>query len=244
LTKETAARFLHQAIEANHETARKFAIKSLDHKRILHAVASLQPVLATTLDHFDTHPHLLNCRNGTVDLRTGHLRPHAREDYLTRMVHHDFNQEASCPIFTGFLEQIMGAHADATEDELGAVGEKLRFLQAAIGYSATGDVSAKAVFLAHGKGDNGKTTLLAMVREVLKEYATTIGLDILTSREDSSNIAAARAKLCGVRFCASSETEAGQRFSAAKLKRICQGPGGRIEACRKDENPIESDRLS
>ena len=32
--------------------------------------------------------------------------------------------------------------------------------------------------------------------------------------------------------------EEGQRLSAARLKRICQGPGGEIEACRKYENPI------
>jgi putative DNA primase/helicase len=51
-------------------------------------------------------------------------------------------------------------------------------------------------------------------------------------------VAAARAKLLGIRFATSSETEEGQRLSAARLKRICQGPGGEIEACRKYENPI------
>jgi putative DNA primase/helicase len=44
--------------------------------------------------------------------------------------------------------------------------------------------------------------------------------------------------LFGARFVSSSETEEGQRLSAARLKRICQGPGGEIEACRKYENPI------
>jgi putative DNA primase/helicase len=51
-------------------------------------------------------------------------------------------------------------------------------------------------------------------------------------------VEAARAKLRGVRFVVCSETEEGQMLSAARLKRICQGQGGEIEACRKYENPI------
>jgi putative DNA primase/helicase len=102
----------------------------------------------------------------------------------------------------------------------------------------TGETSERAIFVCYGGGANGKTTLLSLVRDLLREYSTTVGLDLLTTREDSNNVAAARAKLVGARFVSTSETEEGQRLSASRLKRICQGPGGEIEACRKYENPI------
>jgi putative DNA primase/helicase len=116
--------------------------------------------------------------------------------------------------------------------------ELIGYLQLALGYSITGEASEKAVFVAHGSGDNGKTTLLSVVRDLIRDFAVTIGLDLLTAKDDSNNVAAARAKLLGTRLAISSETEEGQRLSAARLKRICQGPGGEIEACRKYENPI------
>ena len=40
-----------------------------------------------------------------------------------------------------------------------------------VGYSITGDTGEKVVFVAHGSGDNGKTTLLSVVRQIVKEYS-------------------------------------------------------------------------
>jgi putative DNA primase/helicase len=37
---------------------------------------------------------LLNCRNGTVDLKTGELRPHRREDYITLRLELDYDSTA------------------------------------------------------------------------------------------------------------------------------------------------------
>ncbi len=51
-----------------------------------------------------------------------------------------------------------------------------------------------------GSADNGKTTLLSAVRDLIHEYATTVGLDLLTTRDESNNVAAARAKLLGARL--------------------------------------------
>jgi putative DNA primase/helicase len=132
----------------------------------------------------------------------------------------------------------MGGGVHASEGALERADELVRYLQLALGYSITGETREKAIFVPYGSGDNGKTTLLSVVRDLIREYAATVGLDLLTTKEDSNNVAAARAKLLGARFVSTSETEEGQRLSAARLKRICQGPGGEIEACRKYENPI------
>jgi P4 family phage/plasmid primase-like protien len=228
LTKRTMIDFLRQAVNTRNEAAEKFARTSLDARRLNAALTLAQPELPISPADLDRAPHLLNFVNGTVDLRSGALLPHKRGDLITKMVHYRYNPEAKCPRWLTFLDQIMGPEA---RDLIG-------FLQLALGYSVTGETNEKAVFVAHGSGDNGKTTLLSTVRDLISEYSATVGLDLLTAKDESNNVAAARAKLQGVRFASSSETEEGQRLNAARLKRICQGPGGVIEACRKFENPI------
>jgi putative DNA primase/helicase len=236
--KDTIISLLRQAAEAKNEGGEKFARASLN-ARPLHAMLALaQPELPITPAELDRSPRLLNFTNGTVDLRTGVLHPHRRSDHITRIVAFAYNPRAPCKRWLAFLSEIMGGGPDAAEAECARAKELADYLQLSLGYSITGEVTEKAVFVAHGAGDNGKTTLLSVVRDLIHEYAVTVGLDLLTTRDESNNVAAARAKLLGARLVISSETEEGQRLSAARLKRICQGPGGEIEACRKYENPI------
>ena len=242
--KRTMIEFLHQIADAKYEdaekrkTAEKFARGSLDARRLEAMLKLAQSELPITPAELDRAPSLLNFTNGTVDLKTGDLRPHRRGDWITKMVAFPYRQEAVCPRWLAFLGDIMGGGPDAAEAACARADELIGYLQLALGYSITGEASEKAVFVAYGAGDNGKTTLLSVVRDLIRDFAVTVGLDLLTAKDDSNNVAAARAKLLGIRFATSSETEEGQRLSAARLKRICQGPGGEIEACRKYENPI------
>ncbi len=236
--KRAMIAFLQQAIKAENKEAEKFARASLDSRRLSAALLLAQPELPVAPGELDRDPALLNFTNGTVDLRTGALRPHRRGDLITKLVGFAYRPQATCPHWLRFLSEIMGGGADAGEAGLKSADELMDYLQLALGYSITGEASEKAVFVAHGSGDNGKTTMLSVVRDLIREYATVVGLDLLTTRDESNNVAAGRAKLLGARFVSSSETEEGQRLSAARLKRICQGPGGEIEACRKYENPI------
>jgi putative DNA primase/helicase len=238
LTKRTMIDFLHQASEAENKTAEKFARASLDARRLQATLLLAQSELPITPAELDRAPHLLNFSNGTVDLRTGTLLRHRRSDYITKMVPHTYRPSATCPTFRRFLARITGGGPDASEGGLDRSDELIEYIQLAFGYSVTGETREKSIFLAYGLGDNGKTTLFSTVRDLVHDFAVTIGLDVLTARDDSNNVAAARAKLLGTRLAISSETEEGQRLSAARLKRICQGPGGEIEACRKYENPI------
>jgi len=217
--KQTMIDFLRQAVDAKNGAAESFARGSLDAKRLNAMLTLAQPELPITIRELDRDPSPLNFTNG--------LRPHRRSDLITKIVRFPYRPEAKCPRFRSFVSEIMG-----NSEEL------IGYLKASLGYSATGDVSEKVVHVAHGCGDNGKTTLFSFVRDLIRDYATTIGLDLLTTWERSNNADAARANLRGVRFVISSETEEGQRLSAARLKRICQGPGSEIEACRKYENPI------
>ena len=240
LAKLTMVEFLRQAVEAGGEAAQKFAGESLDSKRITNALLEAQSALSVSAADLDSHPFLLNFANGTVDLRTGLLSPHDRSQFHTKMLKYDYRPGATCPTFLRFLERIMGGGPDAAEVANDRTGRLIAYLQKAFGYSLTGTTCEKAVFLLHGSGDNGKSTLLSMFLELLEEYAVLLQIDSLMTKQESNNTQADLADLRGARFVMTSETEKGQRLSEGKLKRITQGMG-RIKAVRKYENPIEFD---
>ena len=236
--KQTMVEFLRQAADASNKAAESFARGSLDAKPLKAMLFLAEPDLHIAPAELDTASHLLNFLNGTVDLRTGKLRPHRRSDWLTKIVHHQYRPEAKCPRFLSFLSEIMGGGADASEGDLQRADELIGYLQKGLGYSITGEVREKKVHVAYGGGDNGKTTLLCAVKDLIREYSKTIDLSVLATVNVTNNVDASRADLRGARFVISSETEEGQKLSAARLKRICQGPGSEIEGCKKYENPI------
>jgi len=236
--KQTMLEFLSQAAHADDADLQKFAYGSLDARRINNMIALAECELIIMPDQLDTHPFLINFLNGTLDLRTGELKPHDEKQYLTKLVHHNYEPQAECSLFLGFLGRIMGGHADASERDLDRADRMVEYLQRALGYSMTGTTEEKAVFVPFGTGNNGKTTLLSTFLQLLEEYAVLLQVDTLMVRAESNNTQADLADLRGARFVMTSETEEGQRLAQGKLKRITQGMG-KIKATRKYENPIE-----
>lgn len=227
LTHRTMTEFAMQAVKANNEALTKFAAGCRKGARITNAMREAQPYLAIKPAELDTHSDLLNFKNGTLDLKTGRLIPHDQEHFITKLIHYDYRPDATCPTFLAFLKRI-------TEKHPGLIG----YLQKALGYSLTGHTIEKAVFLLHGRGDNGKSTLLSLFLKLLEEYGVLLQIDTLMVRQESNNTQADLADLRGARFVMTSETEEGQRLAEGKLKRITQGMG-RIKATRKYENPVE-----
>ena len=66
-------------------------------------LASTEAELVVSPDQLDADPFLLNCANGTLDLRTGELRGHDPADLLTKMTGAAYDPEASGPEFAKFL---------------------------------------------------------------------------------------------------------------------------------------------
>jgi len=227
LSQATILEFARQALEASNREAERFAASCLNSQRISNALREAQPHLAIRPADLDTHPDLLNCTNGTLDLKTGCLGPHRRDHFITKLVHYDYRPDAECPRFLAFLERITASHPGLAS-----------YLRVALGYSLTGHTIEKAVFLLHGSGDNGKSTLLTTFLGLLEEYAVLLQIDTLMVRQECNNTQADLADLRGARFVMTSETEEGQRLAEGKLKRITQGMG-RIKATRKYENPVE-----
>lgn len=225
------------------EEWRKFALKSESNAAINAAIerAASEPGVPIRAAELDQHPFLLNCMNGVIDLKTGKLLPHDRGLLITKICRVNYDENAKCDRFFKFLHWTMGDNPDS--DPSARTVRMVAFLQRALGYGLTADVSEKAVFVLHGSaGNNGKTTLLTTFREVLGEFSTQISIDTLMTQRGAAEASqrADLADLRGARFVMTSEVEEEHKLSEGKLKYITAGMG-KIKSCRKYENPIEFD---
>jgi P4 family phage/plasmid primase-like protien len=220
----------------------KFINRSLSRVALANMIhLAKKKVRQVSTNDLDRNPWLLNTENGTVDLRTGVLHPHKPEDLLSKRIPIRYERNAECPIFMNFLYRIMGSHPDASEGENLAAEQLVRYLKKVFGCAATGRPE-KLLFLLYGEGNNGKTTLLEIIRDVLgdKEYAGQVQVDSLMIRPkealSSNAVNTDLADLQGCRFVSSSEVEQGQRLSLSRVKYLTGI--GQIKARRLRENMI------
>jgi putative DNA primase/helicase len=212
LMKETVARIYHDAGDAAADKERKaladHAKRSESKKRITDALylARSEPGVPIAPDHLDSDPWLFNCENGTIDLRTGELREHRREDLITKGAPVHYDADATAPTFAPFLERILPSEA------------LRRFVRKAIGYAASGENSEEVLIILHGVGANGKSTLVNAVMEALGDYAMQAAPDLLLAKRGSHPTELA--DLFGARFVASVETDEGRRLAEGLVKQL------------------------
>lgn len=191
--------------------------ESLQRRNAMIRSALSEPQIMIVPDVLDANPWLLTTGTGTLDLRSGELGPFRREHMLTRMTPAAYDPDASCPTFLAFVERIT-AHPTTAELRPDLVA----FLQRAVGYSLTGNVSERVMFILHGAGANGKSTFLEIIRALLGDYATRIPTETLLARRDKG-IPNDIAQLKGARFVLASETDEGRRLSEALVKELTGG---------------------
>lgn len=176
-------------------------------------VARALPGISVDVDDLDADPWLLCCTNGTVDLRTGELREHRREDLITKSAAAPFDPEARSERWEAFVRGVVQG------DE-----ELVAFLQASAGYALTGDTSEERMWLVQGPGGTGKSTFLEALRNVLGEYAVTAEFGTFTRRERNDHGPRPDiARLAGARLVVASEGEDSQRLSEALVKNVTGG---------------------
>lgn len=180
-------------------------------REILGHASSLEGIPVVPED-LDTNPWLINVNNGEIDLKTGELLPHRRENLITKLAPVTFNPTATCPTWIAFLEKIMDENKDM-----------ISFLQRAIGYSLTGDTREQCVFILHGNGSNGKSTFLNAITALFGEdYAINTPMETLMVRkgEGARNDIAA---LNGSRLVTAIEAEKGQTLAESMVKSLSGG---------------------
>lgn len=181
----------------------------------LNAMISVaQGILPVSRGDFDCDPWLLNCLNGTLDLRTGDLMPHRREDLISRICPVEYCPDADSDIWQRYL-------ATAVPD-----ADLREFLARAAGYTLTGDVGEEVLFFLHGPGGSGKSTFVESLRAALGDYSATLDFNVLLkSRHDVDGRSANPevAKLPGIRCAISIEVNEGRRLAEGLVKTLTGG---------------------
>ncbi|MFV0445448.1 MAG: phage/plasmid primase, P4 family [Planctomycetaceae bacterium] len=219
LAKAVADRIWNDARQFDDRNALNFAARTASGSGINAMLKLAQSDVPILPEEMDANRWLLNCRNGTVDLRTGELREHRREDSLTKVCATEFDPHAFAPTWETFLD-----------DDFDRDRELIAFVQRLMGYAVCGDVREQVLPIFHGSGANGKSTLLNAVMETLgTDYAGPAPKDLLMVRKGDSH-PTELASLFGRRLVVSMETEGNAALAESLVKQLT---GGDAISCRR-----------
>lgn len=191
-----------------------FTCQKPEHVNAAIKLASTVPQIAVTLEQFDTDIYLFNMLNGTYDLKSHIFTEHDRENLVTKQVAYNYDPTRTCPRFLAFLERIF---RNQPEKE-----KIITYLQKAIGYTLTGEVSQQCIFLLYGAGSNGKSTLMETLRMLLGDYGTTIASASLTTQK-TEGVRNDIARLPKIRFVVASENAKGTIIDEELIKKLTGG---------------------
>jgi putative DNA primase/helicase len=188
----------------------KFAKISENARRRKSAVemASLIDDLNITSDQLDNNPWLLNCRNGTLNIKTKEFFEQRQKDFITKIANVDYDPNADCPRWKQFVREIMDYKTDV-----------ICFLQTACGWAVTGDIREQTMFILFGSGANGKSTFLNTILSLLGDYAMTTPTETFMKKA-GDQITNDIARLRGARFVTTTEAEEGRKLSEPLIKKI------------------------
>lgn len=179
--------------------------------RGVEAFSRTDPTFAVTIETWDRDPFLLGTPGGTVDLRTGILRPADPKDGITKLAGCAPAHAPDCPRWRRFLDEATGGDAEA-----------IRFMQQWCGYSLTGDTREHALIFVYGPGGNGKSVFLNVLTAIMGEYATTAAMDTFTASHNDKH-PTDLAMLRGARLVTASETEEGRAWAESRIKQMTGG---------------------
>ncbi|WP_149111540.1 phage/plasmid primase, P4 family [Limnoglobus roseus] len=174
-------------------------------------------------DVFDTHPHLLNVANGTIDLRTGVLGPHTPEDFLTVLCPTAFEPDAACPAYDRFLDGLFPGRPAVAQ-----------FVRDFGGYALTGETCDQSYLVFAGEGSNGKSVLLELWGAVLGNDLTYHAPPELLVDGGPDRHPTERASLRGKRLVVCSETEEEGCLNERRLKSLTGSDTITARFCRQD----------
>lgn len=159
-------------------------------------------------DQFDTDGFFFNTENCTIDLRTGTAHKHTKENYITKKSPTFYDENAKAPAWDKFLMEVFGTQ------------EMVDYIQRVLGYCLTGDTREQCVFIFHGNGSNGKSTLVNTVLRIIgTDYASQLNSTTITERKENTanNDVAA---LQGIRMVSCIEVGSGKRLNEELVKQF------------------------
>jgi putative DNA primase/helicase len=206
------------------ERANKLAgwsVRSGDRNRTVAMLVQAQSYLNVKREQLDPDPFALNVQNGILRFtRNGpdgwgcELEPHAPEARMTRIAAAAYDPKATAPKWESHLVRCLPS--DGVR----------QFFQHAAGYTFTGSTREQIIVALQGKGGDGKSTAMNILRRVGGDYGTTS--DIKTWLEGSmrggADASPDLARLGGdVRLCSTGEPPRNAVLNDGLIKSVTGG---------------------
>ena len=172
------------------------------------------------MEEMDCYSDYLNCQNGIVNLRTGELLPHDSNFMMSNICYGEYDPNGKDPkMWLSFLEDVTNGDKDLQD-----------YLQKCVGYSLTGSIREQCAFFLYGLGNNGKSTFLDTISDLLGTYGGNVQPETIMMRSNAqgganSDIARLRSK----RFVTTVEPNEGVRLNEGLVKQLT---GGDKVTCR------------
>ena len=162
--------------------------------------------IAVTPMQWDADPLLLGTPAGTVDLKTGEIRPTKPEDMITKTTAVS-PEPGPHPWWDSVLQRAHKGNAETAD-----------FIQRWCGYMLTGDTREEKFLLIHGAGGGGKSKFLTPLKELMGEYHKLASFETFTTVGNNRGSVDEWARLSGARLVTASEPEEGSRWREGAIK--------------------------
>lgn len=202
------------------DALRKHAVQSGNVNKTSGALTQAKSDLAARRDDFDSELMALNTPNATLRFVQGLdgwrvvERPHDPVDRISRVTAVAWNPKATCPKWEEHIATVL---PDAAVR---------RFFQICAGYALTGEIREQCIFLLQGKGGDGKSTTMDVVREVMGGYGVVAGVESFLAGAVRSGAEASpdMARLGGdTRLVSTGEPKIGAALDEARIKQVTGG---------------------
>jgi len=233
LCKTLANNLTIYALSLEDEKKREQYLKFVGHwqrrsyrETILKDAAGVYPI---SISQFDKNLFLLNCLNGTLDLKTRQFHPHSPSDFLSMTAGVRYDPNAQSKLWEKTIFDAMQGDQD-----------KAAFLQKAMGYGLTGDTSEECFFILYGPTTrNGKGTIMETYIRMLGDYGRTSKPETIAQKQtaNSSGPSEDIARLAHARVVNISEPGKQMVLSTALVKTLTGGDT--ITARFLNENSFE-----
>jgi len=172
-------------------------------------------------DALDSYTDYLNCQNGIVNLRNGELIPHDSNFMMSKICYCEYDPNGAKPqLWLRFLNDVTNGNL-ALQD----------YIQKCVGYSLSGSNREQCAYFLYGMGNNGKSTFLDTISDMLGGYAANVQPETIMLQKSFSGSGANSdiARLKSARFVTSEEPTEGVRLNEGLLKQLT---GGSRVTCR------------
>lgn len=209
--------------EKDRESKLRFANKTANSAAKISMITEAQHLdgIPLIIDELDCYVDYLNTQNGIVNMRNGELIPHDPQFMMSKICACDYDNvgEKKPERWLKFLDDVTN-------------GDKAlqHYLQKCVGYSMTGSVREQCAFFLYGIGNNGKSTFLETVADILGDYASNAQPDTIMMRKFGDGGAGSDiARLRSARMVTTEEPTEGVRLNEGLIKQLT---GGGKVTCR------------